>query len=222
MRRLLAVLPLVLCLVLAPGCDSAVDVSYRGEPLLTLRGDVNSARPGLGPVEKLALRWVGANSSPARDQVALFSIETKAGSGVTRFTLPLYEPPPQDVLFRLGDGPGLAIAYLLVYDRDAVDLFDRHQVVGAAENHVVVYVDGQVQPGSQTAAFLQSTPRPGYHLMRLAHLPLVRPPCFEGEEIDDCVPLSHPLPPPQPDDEAVTIDIPARPRDVKFPRIAFP
>jgi hypothetical protein len=184
--------------LLAASCDAVVDAGYEGEPLFQVHGVVTSERTDLADGAKLALVWV-------RFGINIFnyphdaSVKKVRGSFPSSFEMPLFDPPDDDMLMSMThdgqtDGARVAVAYLLVYKADAVDLSNVGSIIGAAQDEMVVYVEGTIQPGSQIAQFVHGELSPGYHLMKVvrrtpAEIEAIRT-CWStaatSEEIDAC------------------------------------
>jgi hypothetical protein len=82
-------------------------------------------------------------------------IESAPPSALTVLVL---AEPPEDAYFQFdGETTRLAEGALLLTQRGAV--------VGAAIDSVLVYVDGDIAPGSLTAAYLGDALAPGFHLL---------------------------------------------------------
>jgi hypothetical protein len=201
---------LVLLAMLAGACDAAADASYRGEPLAIVAGVVTSERTDLDAPAPLALIWVNYLSPgtgvavPARE---LMSVE---GGFPATYRMPIYEPPPDEMLMDLsgGDEPdsaGVAVGYLVVFEPGTTDFNDYQRIAGQALAHAIVYVRGEMQPDSLDAAMFQGVLEPGYHLVRLAEpgVVVMPKPCPFGH------PLGCPFGRAEPWSTTVPVSIPA-------------
>ena len=145
------------------GCDAQVDFVYSGEPLARLHGvAVGFGEEELG--DTVAVMW-NANRGyqvPSGPVV----LQPLRPSSPSDLGIHLLAPPPDAAFFRLGDGAGdIAEGYLFLLPPDAGDSVEPDDFVGTALGNVVVYVRGEVQPGSLTEEFLGGAWAEGYHVL---------------------------------------------------------
>jgi hypothetical protein len=207
-------------LVALAACDNAVDAGYQGTPLYQLTGTVRSDRD-VGSA-RIALLWVNPLAPASHDTSDALPVDVE-GVFPSHFELPIYVPPRAGVLVDLARGtvadePAVGFAYLLVYSQGWEDYFDRRGLLGASPDRMVVYVSGEVKPGSATARFLHGTPTRGYHLVEVRALPVPANACNRVEGCADVrgelwlLPDEDTVPP-------VELTIPAYGSDVALPTL---
>ena len=147
MKRALAILLVV-------GCDAQVAADYAGPPLARLTGTA----AGFGPedvVDAAEVRWNpqrGADLSLGpRDALP---IESAPPSALRVLVL---GEPPDDAYFGFDGEPARIAEGALRLTRDGA-------VVGEAIDTALVYVDGEVAPGSLAAGYLGDVLASGFHL----------------------------------------------------------
>jgi hypothetical protein len=157
----------ILVLALA-ACDPQSDDPYRGEPTADLQGVITSqlADPpdNLEPV----VLWIPEDE---RDR-SLAARGSVAGASPNSFRIPLFDPPPQAALhdFTL-DGDNLlesriAAALVIAVPPGALQPGTEEPAVwGVAERHVLLYVEQDIQPGTDSEAWVGAPLGAGYHLM---------------------------------------------------------
>jgi hypothetical protein len=205
---------LILLIALAAGCDSAVDVSFRGEPLLRLDGFVASADPTRVGTAEIALLWVRPRLSADPGRITVLDADADLPG---ELHLPIYLPPRPDLLT-----DGVALAHVLVYDHGTRDHFDRRALLGMATDRVIVYVSQAVQPGSKAAALLHDTPAAGYHIMKLSSVPVPAQRCLD-QPYEPCPPTRAQVAPLAPaEKESVLITVPARRQEIEMPVLRLP
>lgn len=136
---------LLLATLLCPGCgDALVDGDYRGEPLITIRGEILQDEP-LGAVEGPVLVSVfwGANTrsmSPRVEQAV--NVRTEFPS---RYTLDVYQPPSAEVMFETPrEKQTIAMGLILLYaDGDGDEIFDPEvdALIGTSQSSVLLWVE---------------------------------------------------------------------------------
>lgn len=180
---------LPLSALLLAACDAQVEPDYPGEPLATVHGTVVKADDSaLGDIDA-ALVWVNLATNPDTLIGARTDVE---GAFPASFTLSLYEPPPAGALMDLPtlvgpDESRFGLAYIGALPA-GVDAASTDDLVGVSEGYLVVYVESDSKPGTQTEEFFGGPVSAGYHLMtasegtpeRLAE----REACFEAAESD--------------------------------------
>jgi hypothetical protein len=156
-------------LVALTGCDSQTDPTYRGEPLATVQGTVNSgANAGSNLDGKLVILWSVLTKS---DDTVVGVTAPVSGAFPASFSLPLYEPPPTAALnYSVADAvQGLGIGYILVVKSDTdvatLTLANLESVLlGTANDKMIAYVEQASTPGSD-AARVAGPLGIGYHLL---------------------------------------------------------
>lgn len=136
-----------LLLVTAPmlGCgDALVDGDYRGEPLITIRGEILQDEP-LGVVDGrvlVSLFW-GANTQSVSPQVEqAVNVRTEFPS---RYMLDVYRPPSQEVMFQTPrEAQTIAMGLILLYgDSDGDESYDPEvdALIGTSRSSVLIWVE---------------------------------------------------------------------------------
>ncbi|MFO0744504.1 MAG: hypothetical protein U1F43_02380 [Myxococcota bacterium] len=157
------------CGVAACG-DAVVDGTWPGEALFQLEGWVEleagtSTLLGDGHRDQGELRvgifWTPTKGTDFQLETAVEQEVSTAGTFPARFTVTLYEPPPDSLLHAVADGSGqVAQALLLAYlDQDGDGQWDRASeiLVGGAAQRVILYTpDGIVSDALGTLG-------PGFH-----------------------------------------------------------
>lgn len=165
------------------GCDSQVDPDYRGEPLATVHGSVaaESQAPAAGDA---VLVWQNPAGSP---DLAIGVSTPVTGSFPASFTMPIYEPPPEAAVIYSPEDTGddrvaVGIIAMIKHGADLATLQSNDDaVLGMCEDHVVVYIENEIQAGGLWEKLLNGRPAPGYHLMEV-----VRKTPAELEAIQAC------------------------------------
>ncbi len=161
--------PLALCglLVLSSlplsGCDAQVDPSYAGEAAARIRGTAVGFDDG-ETAGAAAILW-NRNDGPDVPSGPLES-EPLHQSFPSGLGIDVLGKPPAGAFFGFPDeGAAIAEGYLFLV-REGVDGAPTvNDLVAAAVDHVLVYVEGRVEPDSLTAAYLGGVRAPGYHLL---------------------------------------------------------
>ncbi|MEO7730002.1 MAG: hypothetical protein ABIY55_03450 [Kofleriaceae bacterium] len=147
MKLVLATLPIA-------ACAAQVDAGYAGQPLARLSGTA----AGFGPADVVDAARVRWNPQRGADLTAgpreALPIESAPPSSLT--VLVLAEPP--DGAYFGFDGEPARIA------EGALFLTHGDDVIGEVIDDLLVYVDGEVAPGSLAAAYLGDALAPGFHL----------------------------------------------------------
>jgi len=174
-------LPLLLAAVAAAGAACGgplVGDGYLGTPRLRLQGQVSMLPHVPQPDNpRVSLFWLGYDTR----HLARSSLEQRAVLAAqfpAAFSLALLSDPPDEAL-ALSDGATgarLGVAFVAVYsdlndngmmNSDPLDepAAGPDMLIGASTRHVVVYSEGEVEPGSRLALLLATTLGPGYHLL---------------------------------------------------------
>jgi len=169
-------------------CDSQADRGYPGEPLVTLRGQVE-ATPPLPPLEA-AILWQLAPPPAVGDQ----ELATRApvqGGFPAAFTVRLYQPPPAAARRTLRDGEvsfarGTAAAVPFGIAAAAVGALAgaSNPSYGVDPDHWIVHLDADVPQSSLMAWWLGAALPRGFHLLRVTALD---PSCLPPAELEACV-----------------------------------
>ena len=149
-------------------CGTQVDGTDRGLALASVHGTLTSARTITPAEADVSLAWVV--TAPSGGDYALGVTVPVTGSFPASFEVNVYEPPPALALNDYGlDGEAhVGVAYILATDREIFDGAPGPGMLGASPDHVLVYVDAAVVPGSRVHDEMFHTPLTvGYHLMRL-------------------------------------------------------
>ncbi len=161
--------PLALCglLVLSSqslsGCDAQVDPTYAGEASARIRGTAVGFDDG-ETAGSAAILW-NRNDGPDVPSGPLEG-EPLHVSFPSGLDIDVLGKPPAGAFFGFPDeGAAIAEGYLFLVREGVEGAPTVNDLVAAAVNHVVVYVEGAVEPGSMTAAYLGGVRTPGYHLL---------------------------------------------------------
>lgn len=140
-------------LVLVAACDAQVDGSYAGDAYVRLRGTtVGFAADAV--IDGAAVRWT---SQTGPDLDAGPTLPLPLESEPPAVVVPVVSRPPDDAMFGFAGEPArIAEGTLLLTDGDTI--------VGEAIDFALVYVEGDVQPGSLAADYLGGVAAPGFHL----------------------------------------------------------
>jgi len=165
-------------------CDAQTDPGYQGEPLVTLRGRVESS--GALPPLEAAMLWQRGPPPGTNDQELATRAPVISGFPAT-FTLRLYTPPPDAAFRELADGaPRWARANAAAVPNGIAP--DQVPSLPTAANpaytydaaHWVMYLASDVPENSLTEWWLGQALGKGYHLMRV--LPVSG--CLASSELD--------------------------------------
>lgn len=169
----------------AVGCESQADPAYLGEPIATVQGSVVNDGSAVSAAD-VALLW----ALPQQNPDGLFGTGAAvSGQFPASFTLPIFTPPPEAALITAeetgGDKVGLALILAVEpgTTEGAITSFEQVEanMLGMSEDHVLVYIDHELEPNSLWEGFLGGRPSPGYHLMEV-----VRKTPEEKEAIQAC------------------------------------
>ena len=158
----------LLALTLGLACDTNVDSSYEGKPLISLSGEVLPATPSIGGVE-VVLAW--QRFATDGDYLAADAV-TVDGDFPATFDLDVYVPPADAALnhFDAKDG-GVALGVILAVpvgtDLDTLDAetLDGGTLIGVVERHVLAYAPADISADSALGVFLGGAMTTGFHLM---------------------------------------------------------
>ena len=166
--------------------DPIVGETYLGEPVFSVRGDIQQAEVAVHSTPnrpssdlRLSLLWVGFDSRT----LARHAVEQRTDVDHTfaRFEMSLFDVPPTEaLLFDGGDPTGgdtmgarVGIALIVLYaDENGNDALNSEVtrladgpdiVVGASPRHLLVYATADVAPDSLAGTLLGPL-TPGYHL----------------------------------------------------------
>lgn len=168
-------------------CDAQTDPAYQGEPLVTLRGRVESSGD-LPPLEA-AMLWQRGPPPGTSDQELATKAPVTSGFPAT-FTLRLYAPPP-DAAFRelTPDAPrwaranAAAVPYGLAPNQVPSLPTAYNPSYTYDSDHWVMYLASDVPPNSLTEWWLGEALGSGYHLVRV--LPVTG--CISAAQLEACV-----------------------------------
>jgi hypothetical protein len=139
--------------VLLAACDAQVDGSYAGDAQIRLRGiTVGFATDTV--IDGAAARWTSQTGAQLDDgPMTRLPLEFAPPAVV----VPVVSRPPGEAMFGFAGEPArIAEATLFVTDGGAI--------VGEAIDVALVYVDGDVAPGSLAADYLGGGAAPGFHV----------------------------------------------------------
>lgn len=156
---------LLLSLLAIPACDSNVDAAFKGEPLISLRGEVLKPATAIEGDLEVALVWYRFTTEGDQWLAASVPID---GSFPAKFVLDVNTPPPDDLLnhFEPGDA-GVAVAYIVAVPA-GTDLgsLDEVQLQGGVENALVAYTPAEIAADSAASAALGGPLKAGVNLLQ--------------------------------------------------------
>lgn len=147
-------------------CDAQVAADYPGEPLARIRGTPIGFDDG-DVASAAAVRWNpqrGADLTTGPVQALPLRTHPPASLLLEVVTL-----PPQDAYFGF-EGEPARVA------EGTLSLTHGDQRVGEAIDFALVHLDGDVEPGSITAAYLGGALAPGFHLLDVRATAELTPP----------------------------------------------
>ena len=146
---------LALATLLVAACDAQVDADYAGAPLARVHGTAAGFDQD-DVVDAAVVRW---NPQRGADLTAgpreALPIESAPPSSLTVLVL---AEPPDDAYFGFDGEPARLAEGALFLTHDGA-------VIGEAVDEPLVYVDGEVAPGSLAAAYLGDALAPGFHVL---------------------------------------------------------
>lgn len=158
---------LVLFASLLAACDSQVDGDHQGTPLAQIGGSVRNTRTLPTGDAEVVVVWQNSSGSP--DIVAADSVEVE-GSFPAQFTLSIFEPPA-DALLNNFNGVKVGVAYIVAGEVGAdYSDDDGAGILGAEENHLLVYLPEAVPAGTDASYILHGTPAAGFHIYNMHKL----------------------------------------------------
>jgi hypothetical protein len=177
MSRSLFFLPALSLLTLAAGCGAQADTgTYRGEPLVTLQGavDTNGITSGLPSSIDAALVWADVKfdtSGQLFQSVTWVGVSTPVtGQFPANFTLSVYQPPPDSVMLACPSSTAREAVGFIYAVASGSDLTSGKQpdVVGEAYDYMILYLDSDEPAGWSCLPNMGFTyaPTKGYHLMQ--------------------------------------------------------
>jgi hypothetical protein len=153
----------VLLAAAVAACDAQVDPAFAGDPIATVRG--SAAGFGLDEVDSVAAIQWNANHGPDVPSGPLSRAPLRTRPPAT-LTVEVLAAPPEAAFFRLdGESAEIAEGYVFLLAPGSGAAPGRGDFVGTALDVAVVYVSGEVQPGSLTAEYLGGVRAAGYHLL---------------------------------------------------------
>ncbi len=185
------------------GCDAQVDGDYAGEPLAVISGKIVNERTLNTPEAHAGLLWsVSYDSEQAEIYGLSHSIaETVNVSGEfpAQFRLELFQPPPEDGMeFVEQLGTRIAVAFIVASELAADELNQRitrtfrddewlSTILGAAENHLIVYAEAPTESAIIDDDILGPLQQ-GYNVIEATYLPMTpeeQEACLEEYETVD-------------------------------------
>jgi hypothetical protein len=144
------------------GCDSQVDPSYPGEPIIELHGTAIGFSTG-DAAGSVAIAW-NSNAGPEIPSGPVTS-ESLRAQFPADLTIDVLARPPDAAFFSVeGEGVHIAEGYLYLVRAGAGRPPAGTDFIGQAFDSALVYVEGTVQPGTLTALYLGGVLPAGYHL----------------------------------------------------------
>jgi hypothetical protein len=172
----------------AAGCDAQADRDYRGEPLVTLRGQVQGTPP-LPPLEA-AMLWQRGPPPSTDDQELATRAPVESGFPAA-FTVRLYQPPPAAARRTLRPGEvsfaranAAAVPFGLATDAVPGLPAGAGSSYGLDVAHWVVHLADDVPASSLTAWWLGAALPAGYHLLMVTP---VDPACLGDAALEACL-----------------------------------
>ena len=146
-------LKLALAVVFAAACDPQVDGSFAGDAFVRLRG-IAVGFPADATIDGAAVRWTAQGGA---DLAAGPTTPLPLEFAPPAVVVPIVSLPPDEARFGFAGAPP-RIAEGTLFLTHAGD------VVGVAIDFALVYIDGDVAPGSLAADYLGGVAAPGFHL----------------------------------------------------------
>jgi hypothetical protein len=158
-------------------CGSQADTNYRGEPLATLSGTVESqsGSAASGPMDA-ALVWAQVEFSPNAQLIQSINWVGESapvsGQFPASFTLDVYLPPPSSVIIACPSSSGHVAVANIVAVPAGVNINSSNlvqSVVGEAEQSLLLYLDSD-QPAGWTCLpdwGFTFAPTKGFHLVNM-------------------------------------------------------
>lgn len=150
-------------------CDAQVDPEYRGEPLATIQGAIVDD----GGVDTSDLYTAILNYNFLINDFSHIDSAPVVGSFPAEFTIDLSVPPPAEALndFTLGGArpseSRFSTGYIgVLHEGMDPNVEAAAAIAGLAEEYMLVYVETDVQPGTESERFLGGALTAGYHLMK--------------------------------------------------------
>jgi hypothetical protein len=139
--------------LLVAACDVQVDGSFAGDAYVRLRG-ITVGFPAQAVIDGAAARWTSQTGADLRaGPTTPLPLEFAPPAVI----VPVVSRPPDAAMFGFAGGPArIAEGTLLVTDGSSV--------VGEAIDFALIYVDGDIRPGSLAADYLGGVAAPGFHL----------------------------------------------------------
>lgn len=151
------------------GCDAQTGDDYLGEPLADLHGVVRNE--GERPPDDLRMMIVWL-AEIGREDTMVIQGARLSGEFPVSFRLELYDPPPREALNDFSRGGTMegetliGTAYFIAAAADATLTDPGSGPFGGSEEHILVWVEEDIEPGSRGARFVGGPLEAGYHLMR--------------------------------------------------------
>ena len=185
MRRAGGAIGIVVAVLVA--CAAQTDPGYQGEPLVTLRGRVDSS--GELPPLEAAMLWQLGPPPGTDDQQLATKAPVTSGFPAT-FTLRLYSPPPDAAFRELAPGAprwaranAAAVPYGVAPDQVPALPGSLNPAYTFDADHWVVFLESDVPQNSLTEWWLGQALGTGYHLLRV--LPVTG--CAPAAQLEACV-----------------------------------
>lgn len=190
MSRLIPTLALSALAALAPACgadDVLVPGDYRGEPLTVFEMFDRSSLLVGDPTIRVGLFWVAEHVVPLDPDALVQHGDAPRGAiDETRFTFPIYAPPPAELLTTFGTDAPVALGWLLAWrdDGDGLRGADEPPIEGSGAL-AVVYTPERLSAARSPVGYALEA---GFHIARMPLPCRSLPPPSEG----DCgVPLGQ-------------------------------
>ena len=158
----------LLALAILGACDPQVGEDYKGEPLVSLHGEVvNQLDGSIGPLDA-SLVWLNASGEP--DTTIGDSVPV-TGDFPAGFRLDVYRPPDEAALndYTIGgeypDESRIGVAWITALREGQTLTGAESEPYGIAERHVLIYLESDVRPGTSSEAMVGGPLEAGFHLM---------------------------------------------------------
>lgn len=166
-----------LAVLLASGCAAQATPDYPGEKLAAVKGVVINQLTETETEDAVVVAEWGQVGAMFGFDRTVAEIE---GEFPAQFSLSLYEAPPEQVLYNPAEGiywqgaefafepedePLIALAHIVAIGKDEEGNPDPYNVLGASEEHALLYASEPIEEGSLGAAMFHTTLPAGYHLL---------------------------------------------------------
>ena len=139
------ILSALVCTTFLGGCDPAVNEEYKGEPIITLKGQITNALESNIDELDVRLSWakidIDENGDASGVSILAEQVDVE-GSFPAEYKISVFEPPVESAFVDLPigeEGVRLAMGYITASVRG--EEFKLDEIVGLQDDFVVFYVD---------------------------------------------------------------------------------